>query len=77
MTEKSHASARRIKNVARGHERTAKQWAKYFFALLHQDHFETVNEYLDELPASDRELVKDEMARMAKTITTRKGYEWQ
>lgn len=77
MRGKQQASARRIKNVQRGQDRTAKQWAKYFFAMLHVDHSETVNEYLDELPQSDREFVKSEMARMANMITKRKGYEWQ
>jgi Ribonuclease G/E len=74
---KPHASSKKIMNVRRGMALTQKQWAKLFFAMLHKDHFETVNEYLDELPESERKGVENEMARMAKTITMRKGYEWQ
>jgi hypothetical protein len=69
-------SQKKIANTFRGKSLTKKQWAKVFFALLHKDHFETVLEYLDELPEADRQSVQEEMARMARTIATRRGYEW-
>lgn len=67
---------KKIRNTKRADARTKKQWARLFFGLLHKDHFETVLEYLDELPEADRKDVQDEMARMAKLITTRRGFEW-
>ncbi len=70
------ASQRKIFNRERGKALTKKQWAKTFFALLHNDHFETVLEYLDELPEADRKEVQEEMTRMARMIDSRRGYEF-
>lgn len=67
---------RKIKSTRFHDARTAKQWARFFFAELLIDHPETVNEYLDTIPSNHRNSVLDEMKRMAKMITTRKGYEW-
>lgn len=76
LEPKTPMSAKRIKNINRGTQRTVKQWAKYYLAQLAVDHQEALNAYIAELPTKHQESVKNEIDRLARMTLTRRGFEW-
>ena len=53
---------------------TRRQWAQLYLAQLVEDHGATLEEYLDEVPAADRDTLRDEVLGIVRTIKTHRGF---